>query len=69
MFRANNNHHQQTLLDTTQWMNPKIAMTIHTNYVPKHGVVMLKELGDYIVPTVEVISIVQNIVLKLGKDK
>jgi len=46
-----------------------VAMTIHTNYVPKHGVVMLKELGDYIVPTVEVISIVQNIVLKLGKDK
>jgi hypothetical protein len=39
------------------------------NYVPKHGVAMLKGRGDYIVPTVEVDNIVQNIVPKLGKDK
>lgn len=44
-------------------------MTIHMNYVLKHGVATLKGRGDYAVLIVEVISIVQNIVLKLGKDK
>ena len=34
MFRANNNHHQQTLLDTTQWMNPKIRENREKSWAP-----------------------------------
>jgi hypothetical protein len=34
MFRANNNHHQQTLLDTTQWMNPKIRENLEKSWAP-----------------------------------
>jgi len=34
MFRANNNHHQQTLIDTTQWMNPKIRENLEKSWAP-----------------------------------
>lgn len=34
MFRANNNHNQQTLLDSTQWMNPKIREKLQKSWAP-----------------------------------
>jgi hypothetical protein len=32
MFRANNNHKQQTLLDSTQWMNPRIREKLQKSW-------------------------------------
>ena len=34
MFRANHNHNQQTLLDSTQWMNPKIREKLQKSWAP-----------------------------------
>lgn len=34
MFRANNSHQQQTLLDSTQWMNPKIREKLQKSWAP-----------------------------------
>lgn len=34
MFRANHNHNQQTLLDSTQWMNPKIREKLERSWAP-----------------------------------
>jgi NAD-dependent dihydropyrimidine dehydrogenase PreA subunit len=34
MFRANHNHNQQTLLDSTRWMNPKIREKLEKSWAP-----------------------------------
>ncbi|MBA1337124.1 MAG: hypothetical protein HPY66_3560 [Firmicutes bacterium] len=34
MFRANHNHNQQTLFDSTQWMNPKILEKLEKSWAP-----------------------------------
>lgn len=34
MFRANNNHNQQTLSDSTQWMNTKIREKLEKSWAP-----------------------------------
>lgn len=34
MFRANHDHNQQTLLDSTQWMNPKIREKLEKSWAP-----------------------------------
>ncbi len=34
MFRPNNNHNQQTLLDSTQWMNPRILEKLKKSWAP-----------------------------------
>lgn len=34
MFRANNQHKQQSLLDSTQWMNPRIKQKLEKSWAP-----------------------------------
>ena len=34
MFRANDQHKQQSILDTTQWMNPKIKQKLEKSWAP-----------------------------------
>ncbi|MCQ1531283.1 hypothetical protein [Lutispora saccharofermentans] len=49
MFRENHNHNQQSLLDSTQWMNPRIREKLKKSWAPIFMVnyaLGIKTLGD-----------------------